>query len=55
MMKDEIYEGIEDIWPDYPTQEDFFLTKMNIKYPTSGNTLQPYKITDPAERPDFFV
>ncbi len=21
---DEIYEGIEDIWPDYPTKDDFF-------------------------------
>lgn len=21
---DELYEGIEDIWPDYPTNEDFF-------------------------------
>ncbi len=21
----EIYESIEDIWPDYPTKEDFFL------------------------------
>ena len=21
---DEIYESIEDIWPDYPTDEDFF-------------------------------
>lgn len=20
----EIYEGLEDIWPDYPSQEDFF-------------------------------
>lgn len=20
----EIYESIEDIWPDYPTKEDFF-------------------------------
>src|ERR1700733_8788773 len=20
----EIYEGIDDIWPDYPSQEDFF-------------------------------
>ncbi|HMM10614.1 MAG TPA: DUF2795 domain-containing protein [Bacteroidales bacterium] len=20
----EVYEGIEDIWPDYPTKEDFF-------------------------------
>ena len=19
-----VYEGIEDIWPDYPTKEDFF-------------------------------
>lgn len=27
----EIYEGLEDIWPDYPSQEDFFLMKMNIK------------------------
>ena len=23
----EIYEGIEDIWPDYPTQEDFFFNE----------------------------
>lgn len=21
---DELYEGIEDIWPDFPTNEDFF-------------------------------
>tara|TARA_B100001093_G_scaffold508427_1_gene570621 strand:+ start:428 stop:742 length:315 start_codon:yes stop_codon:yes gene_type:complete len=21
---DEIYEGIDDIWPDYPTKDDFF-------------------------------
>ncbi|MCR4417972.1 MAG: DUF2795 domain-containing protein [Ignavibacteria bacterium] len=21
---DEMYEGIEDIWPDFPTNEDFF-------------------------------
>lgn len=21
---DELYEGIEDIWPDYPSDEDFF-------------------------------
>ena len=21
---DELYESIEDIWPDYPTDEDFF-------------------------------
>ena len=23
----EIYETIEDIWPDYPTKEDFFFTE----------------------------
>ena len=23
----ESYEGIEDIWPDYPTQEDFFFNE----------------------------
>ena len=22
--EDEIYESIEDLWPDYPTKEDFF-------------------------------
>ena len=22
----EIYESIEEIWPDYPTKEDFFFT-----------------------------
>jgi hypothetical protein len=22
--EDEIYESIEDIWPDYPSKEDFF-------------------------------
>ncbi len=21
--EDEVYEGIEDIWPDYPSEEDF--------------------------------
>ena len=26
----EIYETIEDIWPDYPTKDDFFLTKKSI-------------------------
>ena len=24
---DEIYESIEDIWPDYPTKEDFFFNE----------------------------
>ncbi len=23
----EYYEGIEDIWPDYPTHEDFFFNE----------------------------
>lgn len=23
----EMYEGIEDIWPDYPTKEDFFFNE----------------------------
>lgn len=23
----EIYEAIEDIWPDYPTKEDFFFNE----------------------------
>jgi hypothetical protein len=23
----EIYEGLEDIWPDYPSQEDFFFNE----------------------------
>ena len=24
---DEVYEGIEDIWPDYPTQDDFLFNE----------------------------
>ena len=23
----EVYEGIEDIWPDYPTKEDFLFNE----------------------------
>lgn len=26
----EIYESIEDIWPDYPSKEDFSSTRKNI-------------------------
>ena len=26
-----LWDTIEDIWPDYPTKEDFFLMKKNIK------------------------
>ena len=25
--ENEVYESIEDIWPDYPTKEDFFLNE----------------------------
>ena len=25
--ENEIYESIEDIWPDYPTKEDFFFNE----------------------------
>ena len=27
----EMFDSIEDIWPDYPDKDDFFLMKMNIK------------------------
>ena len=27
----QVWENIEEIWPDYPTKEDFFLMKMSIK------------------------
>lgn len=23
----ELYEGVEDIWPDYPTQDDFYFNE----------------------------
>ena len=23
----EVYENIEDVWPDYPTKEDFFFNE----------------------------
>ena len=26
----EIYESIEDIWPDYPSKEDFFFQRRRI-------------------------
>lgn len=25
--EDEIYESIEDVWPDYPTRSDFFFNE----------------------------
>ena len=27
MREGEIYESIEDIWPDYPSKEDFFFNE----------------------------
>ena len=32
----EIYESIEDIWPDYPSKEDFFLMRKNINSLQTG-------------------
>ena len=32
----EIYETIEDVWPDYPTKEDSSSTKTNIDSPLSA-------------------
>ncbi|HEY9188652.1 MAG TPA: DUF2795 domain-containing protein [Ignavibacteria bacterium] len=29
---DELYEGIEDIWPDYPSNEDFFYDEESDEY-----------------------
>ncbi len=29
---EEIYESIEDIWPDYPTEEDFFYNDDDYDY-----------------------
>jgi hypothetical protein len=29
---EEIYESIEDIWPDYPTDEDFFYNDDEYDY-----------------------
>jgi len=26
-LEDEVYDNIEDIWPDYPTKEDFFFNE----------------------------
>ena len=30
----EIYESIEDIWPDYPSKEDFFFNEEAVVPPT---------------------
>ena len=31
--EDLVYESIEDIWPDYPTKEDFLFDERNINPP----------------------
>ena len=32
----EIYESIEDIWPDYPSKEDFFFNEEEYLFVVSG-------------------
>ena len=32
----EIYESIEDIWPDYPSKEDFFFNELEISDKKDG-------------------
>ena len=29
---DELYEGIEDIWPDYPSNDDFYYDEETEEY-----------------------
>jgi len=42
----EAYETIEEIWPDYPTKEDFFFNETSIKLLTSHscNTIPKFGI-----------
>ena len=48
----EIYESIEDIWPDYPTKDDFFLKTAKSTNPskTSGRTTRPRMISSLTKR-----
>ena len=34
----EIYESIEDIWPDYPSKEDFFFNEEEYWYALKEKT-----------------
>jgi hypothetical protein len=29
---EEVYESIEDVWPDYPSNEDFYFDEENEEY-----------------------
>ena len=40
----EIYEGLEDIWPDYPSQEDFFFNE--DEYWDTNLTLKSHSFTN---------
>ena len=44
----EIYEGLEDIWPDYPSQEDFFFNE--DEYWKYSNNLSIIKAVQIYER-----
>ena len=37
----EIYECIEDIWPDYPTKEDFFFNEEEYWRLPKNRTIKP--------------
>ena len=37
----EVYESIEDIWPDYPSQEDFMFNEDEYWYFTLSDTKKP--------------
>ena len=50
----EIYESIEDIWPDYPTKDDFFFNEETARYTkvskTSGPTTPQKMISSSTRR-----
>ena len=45
----ETYDSIEDIWPDYPSKEDFFSTRMNtnrrdaLQHVSTNNFIQNWE------------
>ena len=41
----EIYETIEDVWPDYPTKEDFLSTRTSIDVRRTWKYGKPEMIT----------
>jgi hypothetical protein len=42
--EDEIYEGIEDIWPDYPRKEDFLFN--DDEYSAWPGTLRIFALSE---------